>query len=303
VDVSPAIPSEVYAGSNVGMTVSVSCASGCDLRGGRVKIVDADRVLMTSELADFDGSSNATRESVVGIPEQPGDHSWNVEFEGAETGDIAHEGSVMPVVFSAKPHDTSMIVWSRPAPVAIGSRFEVRVGVRCSAGCDLTGQLVEIRDHAGSPVGEGRLGSTPWPGTESLYVGDVSLPAPATEGVSSWSALFAADGLHLPHEGASAIFGFRTARPPEHTVVVKVVEEGTEAPLVDIEVHVGLFYRASTDAQGMAKVELPKGTYEVKIRKRGYEALPMALEVVEDIAVRVSAHPVQERDPDDDAWM
>jgi hypothetical protein len=45
------IPPEVEAGTDITLTVNVSCPSGCDLRGRVVKVVAPDGVLMTKELA------------------------------------------------------------------------------------------------------------------------------------------------------------------------------------------------------------------------------------------------------------
>ena len=118
-----------------------------------------------------------------------------------------------------------------------------------------------------------RLGETPWPGTSALYVAEVELTAPGTEGLALWSAMFAAAEPGLPHDEASATFSFRTARPPEHRVTVQVVEKETEAPLEDVEVRLGV-YRASTDAAGLASLELPGGVYELNAWKISYETTP-----------------------------
>jgi len=170
-----------------------------------------------------------------------------------------------------------------------------------------SGQLIEVCDEAGTRIGESRLGETPWPGTSALYVAEVELAAPATEGIPAWSARLpprgggpgAAAESGLPHEEACATFSFRTARPPEHRVTVKVTDKETEAPLENVEVRLG-GYRAATDAQGLASLELPGGVYELDAWKVGYETLPRTVEVGKDLMIQVEALLSPETDPDDE---
>ncbi|MGW8178828.1 MAG: carboxypeptidase-like regulatory domain-containing protein, partial [bacterium] len=101
--------------------------------------------------------------------------------------------------------------------------------------------------------------------------------------------------LELPHTGASATFSFRTNRPPEHTIKITVTEEETAEPVENVEVRLGV-YRASTDEQGSAIVELPKGTYDLSFRRDGYKAEPMTVEVSADVTVQVKASTVPKRE-------
>ena len=132
------------------------------------------------------------------------------------------------------PHPTSIAVWDVPSPVVVNSSFTVNVGMTCSLACQLTGQLIEVRDESGVQAGEGRLGDTPWPGTSALYGAEVHLAAPAGEGMYTWAVTFAGTESEMPHEDASATFSFRTARPPDHRVTVTVRERDTEAPLENV---------------------------------------------------------------------
>ena len=220
-----------------------------------------------------------------------------------DDGDTAHEKISHPPHFRTKPHSTSMAVWGAPTPVAIDSTFNVKVGVKCKAGCRLAGQLVQVTDEAGSHIGEGRLGQAPWPGTRGLYVAELSLPAPATEKVSRWSGSFAGGTLPSPHDSTSAAFSFRTAKPPEHTVAVKVTDRDTGTPLAGVAVFMGV-YRAATDARGVAKLDLPKSTYELIVRRRDYEAPSRTVEIDRETSVEIHACLVPEPNPDEEeVWM
>ena len=160
---------------------------------------------------------------------------------------------------------------------------------------DLTADFVTI--------GEGRPGETPWPGTSALYVADLELAAPAVEGTLAWSACFPATQPGLPHEPVLATFSFRTARPPEHRITVKVTDKNTEAPLDNVDVRLGS-YGAVTDAHGMASLELPGGTYNLDAWKVGYETRPKTVEVGQDLMIQVEAVCSPEKDPDDErVWM
>ena len=209
----------------------------------------------------------------------------------------------VPKEVSTKPHATSMAVWGIPAPVVMGSLFKVQVGVKCSSACKLTGRFVELSRETGSKIFEGRLGEALWPGSGGLYVAEVSLPAPDTEGVARWSVAFAGNKLGAPHQDAFATFGIRTAKPPEHGVKVKVTEADRGTPLARAEVFMGI-YRASTDECGLANLELPKGTYDLDVRKPGYETPHMIVEVVRDITVGIEASLLPAGNPDEDqVWM
>ena len=254
---------------------------------------------------------------------------------------------------AAASHSTSIAVWGVPSPVAADGRFTVRVGVKCAAGCPLTGQPVAVRNEAGAGVGRGRLGAAPEPGTRALYRTDLTLTAPAREGIHAWTVVFAAAGTDpapaheappaaeaterestaygtppaaeateresahgVPpaaeaterestpaHEAATATFGFRTVRPPEHRVTVTVRDRDTGTPLAGAEVRVGV-HRGTTDADGKTLVGTPAGRHEVYVRKAGYLPLTGGVTVRGDAALRFAAARVSDADPDEEqVWM
>ena len=212
------------------------------------------------------------------------------------------------------PHPASIAVWAVPSPVAVGTRFTVMVGVKCASGCRLTGLPIVVRDAAGAIVGRGRLGETPSPGTRALYAAEVALEAPEVEGVHSRCANFAggapagemeAAGAcpEAAHAAAASTFSFRTTAPPDHRVTVTVRERETESPVARAEVRLGL-YRAATDARGQAVLDVPRGEYDVSVRKAGYEPHAGRVIVAGDIALRIDAVPASDADADDDRlWM
>lgn len=211
-------------------------------------------------------------------------------------------------------HPTSLAVWGVPSPVVVNRPFSVTVGVKCAAACGLAEQRIVVHDEEGAEVGAATLGESPAPGTRALYAAEVTLVAPAREGVHSWSATFpapestvesepSAEGGAAPHAEARATFGFRAAGPPEHRVAVTVRDRDTGAPLRDVEVCVGA-YRSSTGESGQARVEVPGGQYDLYTRKAGYAAHTGSVAVDADVTLEVAAAPVSDADLDDDQlWM
>jgi hypothetical protein len=297
------LPAEVLVGADLTSRVKVSCAEGCDLRGIPVTVMAADEVLVTSDLVACKEGLNETADFTLKAPDQAGEHAWAVSFARHEAAGVVHEESGLVVVLTTRPHPTSMAVWAVPAPAVVGRRFTVTVGVRCSEQCRLAGQRVEICDEAGVAHGDGRLGDTPWPGTSALYVAEVELTAPVSEGMCTRSARFASGQAALAHEDASAAFSFRTAPLPEHRVTVKVTDRESNRPLDQVDVRLGL-YRASTDASGLACLEVPGGNYELDAWKVGYTASPRSVQVAEDLMLHVEASSTPETDPDEArVWM
>ena len=297
------VPAETAAGTGVIVRVKVSCPEGCDLRGLPVRVMQAGTLICTSELATHHGPINETEPFVVTVPAQVGEHEWTVLFPGYETDGTVHEEGRLVVSFVTRPHTTSMAVWDVPSPVVMNRSFKVKVGVKCSSACSLAGQLIEVCDEGGTHVGEGKLGETPWPGTSALYVADIELAAPASEGTLAWAARFPATQPGLPHDPVSATVSFRTARPPEHRVTVRVTDKETKIPLDHVDVRVGS-YRAATDVHGVANLELPGGAYSLDAWKVGYEMLPRTVEVGQDLIIEVEAVFSPEKDPDDErVWM
>ena len=275
------------------LKVRVSCDQGCDLRGRPVHVVASDEIVASSELADHDGTGCET-ELLVRLPTHVGDHTWRVLFPEYETELCVHEESAYPLCFKTIPHACSMAVWDVPSAVPRAGELQVNVGVRCSAGCQLTGRVVEVYDELGKNVGEGVLGDTPLDGTGALYWTAVGLLAPTHEGVHARTSFFAATGMELPHESATAAFSFRTDSPREHRATVRVVEERTRTPAGGVEVRCGP-YRASTDERGVAQLALPTGTFELSIRKDGLQAQPFTVVITEDLSVDVEAAAVPTR--------
>ena len=105
-------------------------------------------------------------------------------------------------------------------------------------------------------------------------------------------------------EAAAATFGFRTVAPPEHRVTVTVVDQDTRTPLAGAEVRVGI-YRGTTDSSGHAHVEVRAGSYDLYVRKAGYQPHADTVPVVSgNVVLQVATARVSDADLDDEqVWM
>jgi hypothetical protein len=186
----------------------------------------------------------------------------------------------------AAPHETSLAVWDIPSPLALGGPAKLKVGLRCSAGCPLTGQKIEIRDAAQNCVAAAKLGPAPWPGTAGLYWGEADVVAPLAEGTHVWRAQYSPADLEAPHLGSALTFGLTTAKPPEHRVTVEVLQQNTNTVIDSAEVRLEV-YRTLTNTNGIAMLEVPRGTYELNVWKMGYEFVTRNLEVNSDQCLRI----------------
>lgn len=269
-------PPEVDALAEIALKVSVSCARSCDLRGKVVRIVDQGGIVAKEvKLTNFDGKTNGTDGLTVKAPINPGGCKWRALFPAQEEGEARHEESAATFSFTVKPHATSMTVWGEHdlSPV-VKAVFKVKVGVKCHAECKLTDKEIEVYDQTGKKVATGKLGGLPWAGTSALYWTELELKAPKVrdwlrrwrERYYKWTVKFPKEDLEVPHEETSYAFGFWTARPPEHAVTVELVDTFTKSPIKDAYVSLDR-YRAFTDESGVARLEVPKGNYELVISR------------------------------------
>ena len=93
---------------------------------------------------------------------------------------------------------------------------------------------------------------------------------------------------------------FVVSRPPEHRVTLEVIEKGSGVPLAGVDLRVGRFRAATSDA-GIALVEVPGGTYEVSAWKIGYDMLSSTAHVAGDTTIHLEVAVAPE--PEQPYWM
>jgi hypothetical protein len=279
-------PSEVDAGAELTVTVRVFCPNGFDLRGQGVSIRnEKDIELTTAELTEFDGEACATSAFVLRAPLEVGEHIYRAVLAGQENDGVFYKEISTEFSFAAKPHAVSVNVWGMPSAIAAGERFRLKVGVKCSAGCKLTGGPLSVFDDEGAKIGAGCLRDDVWPGTSALYFDEVEAQAPLMTGDYKWHVETPGTEQGVPHAIGAFTFTVKVVRPPDHEVTVEAFDSEKQTPIKGA--HVLLHpYRALTDERGMAKVRVTKGTYKLFVSGFQYIAYQSTIDVAGNVTTR-----------------
>lgn len=173
---------------------------------------------------------------------------------------------------AADVHSLSLVVFDLPPAVAAGEKFRLRLGIKCAEGCRPRDWTAAVHDRTGARLATASFGDTVWPGTEALYVAEVELTAPSSEGLYAFEARSGppegdAEAGHLAATAAS--FELRVAPPADCRLRVVAVERGSETPVRNAKVVVHPFL-ARTDEHGVAELELPRGAYRLFVTGRDF---------------------------------
>jgi hypothetical protein len=295
VEVSPV---EVDAGAELTVRGRVSCPQGCDLRRQRISIrAQDDTELARAALTERDGDAYLTRALVLRAPLEVGEHICRAVLAAQERDGVLHEATSTEFSFAATAHAASVTAWGLPSAIAAGERFRFKVGVKCSAGCKLTGRPVRIFDHQGAKVGAGGLLDDIWPGTGALYFAEVEAEAPPTTGDHQWQVRIPGSDLGVPHAAGSLSFAVKVVSPPDHEVTVEAFDSEKQTPIAGA--HVLLHpYRAFTDESGVAKLKVAKGRYQLFVSGFNYVAYENSIDVAADVTTRaqLAAEPEGQED-------
>jgi hypothetical protein len=179
----------------------------------------------------------------------------------------------------------------------MGSEFSLKVGAKCSAGCSLTGEEVEIVAADGVVVAKVRLGDAPWRGTDALYWTEARVPAPADLGHYRWSVRMNGPHRAIPHRKPQpASFSFLTVGRAEHNVVVELVDEARGTPIEKAYGRLGPFRRAG-DENGLLTFSVPGGEYTLSVMKDDHEIPSSRVRVDRDLRLKVLAKVLPKEDP------
>jgi hypothetical protein len=181
-------------------------------------------------------------------------------------------------------HAVELTVWDVPSTITAGERFAVAVGARCAAGCDLGGRELSLFDQNGHIVGMVKLGRAVWPGTEALYFAEVEVVAPLETGSHQWEVKIAGWDAELPHAAGSFPLTVRTVTAPDCEVTVRAIDREKQTPIKGARV-VMHPYRAVTDDDGIARVKVAKGQYDILVSGSQYmPACASSVEVTADMS-------------------
>jgi hypothetical protein len=290
-------PPEVDAGAELTVTIRASCPHGCDLSRQRVSIRNADDAeLAGAELAERNADSHEARMALRALLEAR-ERACRAVLAAHETNGVLHEATTAEFRFTVKAHAMSVHVWDVPYATAAGERFSLKVGVKCSAGCDLTGRQLSIFDHGGGQVAVGSLDADVWPGTNALYFAELEVQAPLRTGDHQWRIEIPTADTGVPHAPGSSGFTVKVVAAPDHEVTVEAFDRDGRTPVEGAHVLMHP-YRAFTDANGVAKLKVGKGSYRLFVSGFNYIAFQDRIHVAADMTVRaeLAAEPEGQED-------
>jgi hypothetical protein len=279
-------PDEADAGTDI--TLKVEVAYSGKLRVPRVSIRDGEGAEMAqAELtkAEEDDDTYVSEDVVIAAPRSAGEHVYRAVVLAPDKDGALQELTSSDVRIVVKAHEAALNVWDTPSAIEAGSRFKFMVGVRCSAACCLAGQEVGVFDGEGKQIGAAKLGSEVWPETDALYVAEVEAQAPASTGAQQWEVRTAVWNCELPHEAGAATVSLRIVAPPDYEVTIEAFDREKQTPIRGARV-VMHPYRATTDENGVARVNVSKGRYDIFVSASKYVSISTSAEVMADMITR-----------------
>jgi len=282
-------PDEADAGTDITLKVQVTCSRKEGLRAPRVSIRDHEGAeLLEAELTKADGDDGdgyASNDIVLSAPRSAGEHVYRAVVLAADKDGALHEQASTDVRLVITPHAAELNVWDMPSAVVAGARFKFMVGVKCSAGCCLAGHGLGIFNQEGTQVGAATLGPEIWPETDALYVAEIEGEAPSAAGAHQWEVRTAAWDCDLPHAAGALVMSIRVVNPPDCEITVEAVDKENQTPIKGARV-VMHPYRALTDENGVARVKVAKGRYDILVSASKYLAVSTTAEVTADMITR-----------------
>lgn len=258
---------KVIVGGAMPLRLRVSCSLACDLRGRTLRIKSQDEVVADGiELVDYDGMVNETEEFVLTAPDTFGEYTWIAVFPAEEKEECDHGEQSEQFSFLVEPHPTSIAVWDVSSPIVFDTTFRFTAGVKCSAGCNLAGKVIEVFDHEDNKVAVAPLGEELYSSAIDLFWVEIELKAPSQEGCYTWKVKFSEADLEIPHDDSTFNFVFSTTKAPDCELTVEVIMAGTALPIEKAQVAIRPNLRTCyTDEQGLVKFLVTKGEYKLSI--------------------------------------
>ena len=217
--------------------------------------------------------------------------------DAAAAGDpLLRQDFVVPV----RAHPVCVVLWGLPPAPTQGAPVSFHLGLKCPCGCSSARWPYRLTDAEGRILAEGRVGDTPWSGTDGLCYAEVTVPAPHADGIETWTAVCEPPDLPAAHAPGRAELRLTVRPAPEVTLTVVVTEAATGAPVPRAKV-VAHPFRAVADAAGVAALRVPKGRYRIQVSGTRYFAAQTEGDVTEDTTV-TAALEIDRDFTDADAW-
>jgi hypothetical protein len=243
-----------------------------------------DAELACAELSTLEDEAFGTA-LALRAPLKVGEHVCRAVLAAQEKDGVRHVTSATAFSFIAMPHAASVNVWGLPSAIAVGERFSFKIGIKCSAGCELVGKALSIIDHDGAQIAAAKLSDDVWPGTSALYFAEVEAQAPRTPGGFTWQVSTPGSEQGAPHSAGACGFAVKVVAPSDHELTVEAFDGDTQTPIKGA--HVLLHpYRALTDERGVARVKVAKGRYTLFVSGFNYIGHEQIIDVTSDVTAR-----------------
>jgi hypothetical protein len=282
------VPDEaIDAGAAFTVSIRVDAAGLGDPGSARVVVLDARGVVVSrAGLSRLDETAFETGDIALRAPAEPGDHAWRVAVMALEGKRDAQEIAAAACRFTVQAHSARLNAWDVPTAIPVGEPFTFKIGLACSAGCNLGGQRLRLVDHNGREAGIVTLGREPWPGTAALYVAAATATAPTEVGRHVWQIATTEWDTALPHAAGTLELTVNAAPAPECAVTINVVDYDKRIPIggATVVLHP---YRAVTDAAGVAKIRVTKGRYDALVSAKRYAPFSVPIEADANVAATV----------------
>ena len=188
-DLVEALPAALDMGAPFTLIVAVPHLA-VDLASANYLIRDGDKIhaegqLGSVEIPDSNPDLHDPRNGppdlrprvhlTIQAPATVGTFDWllNVPAQTIGACDIAE--SSLNLAFATTEHRTSLAAWDVPSPVQAGEAFKLKIGAKCSAGCNLHGLRI---DAPGQPNHRAALGRACWRDAAGLYWCEMEVVAP-----------------------------------------------------------------------------------------------------------------------------
>lgn len=277
-------PAEVDAGTEITVIVTVACPDGCDLSGLALSIhgEDGEAEIATATLGEANEGQHSTGEFTLKAPPTAGEHSFRVVLESTPRKRTVHELPPTTFTVPVSAHATHINVWGLPSAVAPDEAFSFMVGVKCSAGCTLSGHPLHLSAGENGEVVTAELCEDVWPGTTALHHARVNATAPSSPGVHEWEIVSPETDQGLPHQAGSAKITLNVVQDPDFEVTIQAVDREQQSPIKGARI-VMHPYRAVCDDDGFARLKVARGAYRILVSGPRHLPIRQELNVDEDV--------------------
>lgn len=264
-------------------------------------ILDASgEEIARADLVETEDDGLVSEPLTLTAPGAAGDCRWQAVLIVEDADADAVDSISQDFTLRVRAHPVGVVVWGIPSALSVGETVSFHVGLKCPCGCDTAGWPFRLVDAAGETIHEGRVGDTPWSGTEGLHFAELTLPAPDSEGTTTWTAASGEPDQPVSHAEGRAEFRLVTRPVPEVTVTVVVTEAGSGEPVPGAKVVIHP-YRTLADENGIAHLRVPKGHYIIQVSGRQYFASRTEGDVDEDVTIDAVLE-IDRPFTDADAW-